>query len=182
LLAETKRAANKKKKVSLGVLLASFGISGAGKGTGGELSAHFGTIDKLLDASHADLLAIPNVGPTTAQSVYDYITTNRRAIEDLLNFVEPEKPKTGIMSGKTFVFTGSPPQGKDYWIDKVQNEGGKVSGSVSKKTDYVVYGAEAGQKLDKAKDLKATGSPIQIIDAHELKALLGLDKNDDRAF
>lgn len=180
LIIETKKAANKKKKVSLGVLLASFGMPGAGKGTGKDLAAHFGTIDKILDATEQDLLGVPNVGGTTAENVYKYLKTNRSAIEALLECVEPEKPKTGKFSGKTFVFTGAPPEGKDYWKNLVENEGGKISSSVSKKTDYVVYGADAGQKLDKAKELAGEGIPIKIIDTQDLKTLLGL--KDDRLF
>ena len=182
LLAETKKAAAKKKKVTLGVLLAAFGMDGSGKGTGRGLAEYFGTIDKLLDATETDLLGVPNVGDTTAKNVYKYLKDNRSAIEDLLKYVEPEKPKTGIFSNMTFVFTGSPINGKDYWINKVENEGGKCGSSVSRKTNWVVAGSDPGAKLDKAKELQKEGHSIKIIDVHDLKKMLGLDKNDDRTF
>lgn len=175
-------AAAKKKVIPIGQLIASLGIPGASKGTGRDLASHFRDFDKIRKASEQDFLEVPNIGGTTAKGLFVWFRDNQSAIDDLMGFVDAEKPKSGKLNNKTFVFTGGQPEGKEHWMALVENEGGRVSSSVSKKTDYVVVGSEPGSKLTKAEDLKKAGAAIQIIDKTELQALLGLNTKDDRAF
>ena len=98
LLAKAIKAASEKKMLPLGTLIAALGIPGASKGTGRELASHFGTIDKVMAATAADFQQVSNIGAKTASDLADYFSTNRTAMLDLLNYVEPEKPKTGKFS------------------------------------------------------------------------------------
>jgi DNA ligase (NAD+) len=195
LLDKAKRAASEKKVLSLGAFVAALGIAGAGKGTGRELQDHFGTIDKVLAATAADFEQVPNVGASTAKLLEDYFTSNRAALNDLLKYIEIEKPRTGKFSGMTFVLTGSPPNGKEHWEKLIEADGGKCSGSVSRKTNVVIVGpdskADRAAKYVKALELKdlwdkgdqKKGADITIIDdPAELNKFFGLDKDDDRAF
>jgi DNA ligase (NAD+) len=183
LLDRIKKVASNKKLIPLGQLIAALGIPGASKGTGRDVAGHFGEVSKVLAATEADFKQVPNVGSSTAATLADYFTKNRKAIDDLLKYIEPEKPKTGKFSGMNFVLTGAPPSGKEYWMKLIENEGGKVSGSVSKKTDVVIVGTDPGGKFDKAKELKGQGAKITIIDdPAELNKFFGLDKDDKRAF
>ena len=191
LLAKAIKAASEKKMLPLGTLIAALGIPGASKGTGRELASHFGTIDKVMAATAADFQQVSNIGAKTASDLADYFSTNRTAMLDLLNYVEPEKPKTGKFSGMTFVLTGSPPQGKEFWEKMIEDEGGKTSGSVSRKTNVVIVGTDPGAKKDKAEELLALwkagdqkkGADITIItDPADLNKFFGLDKDDTRAF
>jgi DNA ligase (NAD+) len=195
LLDKAKKAAASRKVMPLQTLLAALGIPGAGKGTGRELAGHFLDIDKIMAATAADFEQVPNIGATTAQTLADYFSANKAQITDLLKYVEPEKPKTGKFSGLNFVLTGSPPNGKEFWEKMIEDQGGKCSSSVSKKTNVVIVGADAKSdntaKYVKANELKAlfdkgdakNGANITILeDPADMNKYFGLDKDDDRAF
>jgi DNA ligase (NAD+) len=196
LSARTNAAAVRKKEIPIEKLIAALGIDGASKGTGRELSDHFRDFDKIRKASIDDLLEVPNIGDTTAKAVFAYFAKYSVELDKLLDFIEPMKPKSGIFSNMTFVFTGSQPEGKDYWAEKVQSEGAKISSSVSKKTTFVVAGQDAGAKLEKAEELikkgefvdQRGGNPViknakgQLIDRAGLQALMGIKSDDDRSF
>jgi len=181
---KTEKAQQKKKVFPLPTLIAAFGIPGAGAGTGDGLTDHFnGDFAAIRKATKDQFLQVPNIGDKTADSLVEWFKSNEKQLDALLEFVEPEKPKTGKLSGFTFVFTGAPPNGKEYWKDLVKDQGGKVGSSVSSKTDYVVIGTDAGQKADIAKDLwkKAgeptkieQGKPVLIEDIEDLEKLLGM--------
>jgi DNA ligase (NAD+) len=172
-------ALEKSKHTTLQRFLFGLGIRHVGEATAKELARHFGSLDAIMDASEAQLLEVADVGPIVAQSLRTFFEQphNREVVEQLracgLTWEEgapaPVAPRP--FSGKTFVITGTlPSMGRDQAKDLVEAAGGKVAGSVSKKTDYVVAGAEAGSKLDKA---LALGVPV--IDETRLKELLDGD-------
>lgn len=156
-----------KKTVPLWQLFASFGIDAAGKSAGKALTDHFGSFEKIRAASVADLEAVADVGTKTAEVISTWLQKNSEEIDDLLQYVEPELPKTGKLTGKTFCFSGGFAEGKRHWEQQVEALGGKCTGSVSKKTDYLVAGSGSGSKSDKATKL---GIPILTID--ELSGML----------
>lgn len=166
-------AIKKKKTIPLAKLIACFGIPGAGKGTGRNLSDHFRDLEKIRAATVDEMEKVSDVGNKTAVLLREYFDKNKADLDALMTHVEAELPKSGKLVGKTFVFTGSPPGGKNKWIAAVEAIGGTVKGSVSKTTDYVVIGSDAGAKADKAQELKDKGFPVVLIrDIKVLEALL----------
>jgi DNA ligase (NAD+) len=162
LRAQIEKQKRIKKTVSLWKLFASFGIDTAGKSCGKALVDRFNTFDTIRSATADELGQVQDVGAKTAQIVYDYLIEHGPDIDDLLNFVEPESPKVGPLSGKTFVLTGGFPQGKKYWENEIENRGGKCASSVGRNgTDFVVEGTDAGEKAEKAKKY---GIPLISLD------------------
>lgn len=164
------------KKTTLPRFLFGLGIRHVGESTAKDLSKHFGKLDAIMDATEEQLLEVNDVGPVVAQSVRTFFDQphNREVVEQLracgLHWEEGEPaarvPKP--LAGKTFVITGTlPTLSRDEAKDKLEAAGAKVSGSVSKKTDYVVAGAEAGSKLDKARDLG-----VAVIDEAQMLEIL----------
>jgi DNA ligase (NAD+) len=159
-------------------LLYGLGILHVGAGVAKALARGFATLDDALSAGVAQLLECEDIGDVIAQSIVQWHgdDRNRKLVERLrqagLNFKsELFKPRAqaGPLTGKTFVLTGTLPNLKrEEAAAKIEAAGGKVSGSVSKKTDYVVAGEEAGSKLDKAQKLG-----VKIIDEAEMIKLLG---------
>lgn len=159
-------------------LLFALGIRHVGETTGEALAAHFGTLDKLIAASQEDLIAVRDIGETVGRSIYEFLhdEKNLALIERLraagLTFEEPEsalRPASNVLAGKTFVVTGTLQRhSRDEIHAKIKENGGKVGGSISKKTDYLVAGEEAGSKLEKA---NALGVPVLTED--EFEAMLG---------
>ena len=154
-------ALQKSKQTTLPRFLFGLGIRHVGESTAKALARHFGTLDAIMDASVEHLTAVPDVGPIVAQSVRTFFdqTHNREVVEQLRacgvtweEGVVTHTPKP--LAGKIFVLTGTlPTLSRDEAKDRLEAAGAKVSGSVSKKTDYVVAGAEAGSKLEKAQAL-----------------------------
>ena len=161
-----------KKKVPLWKLFASFGIDAAGKSAGKALSSHSGSLKKIRNASVEKLEEVDDVGEKTAVAIHEYLQENSDDIDRLLKFVEPELPQTGgSLSGKKFCFSGGFPEGKKHWEQLVESIGGACTGSVSKKTDYLVAGPGSGSKSEKAKKLD-----IPIIDTKQLQKLIDTGK------
>jgi DNA ligase (NAD+) len=167
-------AIEKSKKQPLWRLVAALGIRHIGSQSAQLLTEHFDSIEKLMDASIEKLQGIEQIGPTTAESVYEYFHNpqNRKVIEELLKAgVRPEKPKvkkTGKLAGKTFVVTGTlegmtRPQAEQA----IRDAGGKTASSVSKQTDFVVVGKEPGSKYDKAVKLG-----VKIISEKDFEGML----------
>jgi DNA ligase (NAD+) len=166
------------KKTTLARFLYALGIRHVGETTAKDLARHFGALDRLMDASTLQLLEAPDVGPVVAQSIRTFFEQphNREVVEQLraagVTWTEHDgeadtSPKP--LAGKTFVLTGSlPTLEREDAKALIEAAGGKVSGSVSKKTHYVVAGEAAGSKLDKARDLG-----VEVIDEAALRALLG---------
>lgn len=160
-------AAASKKQIPLWQLFASFGIGAAGKSAGKVLESHFGSLEKIRAASIDELEAVDDVGNITAEAIREFLDRESKSVDRLLEFVEPVvASQGGSLSGKTFCFSGSFPDGKKHWEAQVESRGGKCSSSVSKKTDYLVAGPGSGSKSAKAETLK-----VPIIDTDQLQEL-----------
>ncbi len=170
------------KKQPLERVIYGLGIRMVGERTAELLAAHFGSMEKLLETAQledesqslAALEEVTEVGPRIAQSIREFFAEprNRALIQQLekagLTFTGVMRRRGTTLAGKTFVLTGTlPTWSRDEAKKKIEDAGGKVSGSVSKKTAYVVAGEEAGSKLDKAKELG-----IAIIDENGLRKML----------
>jgi len=170
-------AIEKSKQTTLMRFLFGLGIRHAGEGTAKGLARHFGKLDTIMDATEEQLLAVPDIGPIVAKSVRTFFEQphNREVVEQLracgLTWEEGEPAAVAapkLLSGKTFVITGTLPSlSRDEAKDLLEAAGAKVSGSVSKKTTYLVAGEEAGSKLTKAQELG-----VAVIDEAGLRALL----------
>ncbi|CAN5730387.1 hypothetical protein BH10PSE18_BH10PSE18_07260 [soil metagenome] len=169
-------ALEKSKKTTLPRFLFGLGIRHIGESTAKDLAKHFGKLDAIMDATEEQLLEVNDVGPVVATSLRTFFDQphNREVVEQLracgLTWEEGEPaaraPKP--LAGKTFVITGTlPALSRDDAKDMLEAAGAKVAGSVSKKTDYVVAGAEAGSKLEKAITLGVT-----VIDEAAMLALI----------
>ncbi|MDO9113108.1 MAG: NAD-dependent DNA ligase LigA [Polaromonas sp.] len=172
------QALEKSKSTTLPRFLFGLGIRHVGEATAKELARHFGSLDAVMDASEAQLLEVSDVGPIVAQSLRTFFDQphNREVVEQLRACGvtwpegEPAARAPQPLSGKTFVITGTLPSlSRDEAKDRVEAAGGKVAGSVSKKTDFVVAGTEAGSKLTKAQELG-----VAIIDEAALLAMLAI--------
>ncbi len=170
-------ALEKSKTPTLARFLFSLGIRQVGETTAKDLARHFGTLDKVMGASVEQLLEVPDVGPIVAASVHTFFAQphNVEVVEQLLAAGVQPKESEGEgddrprpLLGKTLVLTGTlPTLSRDEAQALIEDAGGKVSGSVSKKTSYVIAGEEAGSKLEKARTLGVT-----VLDEAGLRALL----------
>jgi DNA ligase (NAD+) len=174
-------ALDKSKKTTLARFIYGLGIRNVGEATAKDLSLHFGSLQALLDADTDALLQVNDVGPIVADSVLQFLSEphNREVIESMralgVNWPENagKQKATGALLDKTFVLTGALPNlSRDAAQALIEAAGGKVTGSVSKKTHYVVAGAEAGSKLEKALSLNVT-----VIDEAGLMQLLSDNSN-----
>jgi DNA ligase (NAD+) len=167
----------KSKHTTLGRFLYALGIRNVGEATAKDLANHFGKLDSVMDASVEQLLEVNDVGPVVALSIHSFFEQphNREVVERLraAGVTWPEGEGTQDLTpkplaGLTFVLTGTLPElSREDAKERIEAAGGKVAGSVSKKTAYVVAGAEAGSKLAKA---EALGVPV-IDEAHLLRLL-----------
>ena len=155
-------ALEKSKHTTLPRFLYGLGIRHVGEATAKELARHFGSLDAVMDASEEKLLEVNDVGPIVAKSIHTFFAQahNREVVEQLRACGIQWEEGTGAslgpkpLAGQTFVLTGTlPTLGRDDAKDLIEAAGGKVSGSVSKKTSFVVAGTEAGSKLTKAQEL-----------------------------
>ena len=164
------------KKTTMPRFIYALGIRHVGETTARDLALHFGKFDALIDASDDELLEVEDVGPVLAQSIRGFFAEghNRQVIDELraagVHWPESERKIkiVGKLEGLTFVITGTlPTLSRDEATERIQGAGGKVTGSVSKKTSYVVAGADAGTKLDKAESLG-----VPVVDQAELLKML----------
>ncbi|MBT8078511.1 MAG: NAD-dependent DNA ligase LigA [Gammaproteobacteria bacterium] len=173
LLASIERS----KQTTLARFLFGLGIREVGEATAASLATYFGKLSPIMEASEEELQAVPDVGPVVATRIRSFFDEahNREIIQALLDSgfsweeTEPAAISTnGPLTGKVFVLTGTL-EGitRDEAKDRIQALGGKVTGSVSKKTDYVVYGEKAGSKLAKAQKLD-----IATLDQNEFEKFL----------
>ncbi len=177
LLAEIARSKN----AGLARVLFGLGIRFVGERTAQLLAEEFGTIDEIIKATQDELARVNEVGPRVSQAIREFLgeEKNRELIEQLraagLVLTAARRERSAELTGLTFVITGTlPTLTREEAKEKIENAGGKVSGSVSKKTSYVVAGAEAGSKLDKAQQLG-----VPVLDEAELLRMLSGASADD---
>ncbi len=175
-------ALEKSKKTTLARFIYALGIRNVGEATAKDLARYFGNVEAVQDANIEQLQQVPDVGPIVAESIVNFFSEahNREIINSLISPIElggagihwdavaAKSNATGVFTGKTFVLTGTlPTLGREDAKALIENVGGKVSGSVSKKTDFVVAGADAGSKLTKAQELG-----VGVIDETDLLKML----------
>jgi DNA ligase (NAD+) len=171
-------ALEKSKTTSLARFIYSLGIRHVGESTAKSLAKHFGGLDALLASDENHILSVNDIGPVVAQSILIFFADplNRQLIDQLrasgIHWEEGEPEQSSdLLAGKTFVLTGTlPTLSRDDARAKIEAAGGKVAGSVSKKTSYVVAGEEAGSKLTRAEELG-----VAILDEEQLLKLLESD-------
>ena len=168
------QAINQSRSTTLARFIFALGIRHVGETTAKDLANHYQSMHALMDASLEDLLTVKDVGPVVADSIVSFMAEahNREVIEQLLasgmQLSVEKKVISAAVAGKTFVLTGTfPTLSRDEAKDLLERAGAKVAGSVSKKTDYVVAGADAGSKLTKAEELG-----IAVIDEQAMLDLL----------
>ncbi|ABE49671.1 NAD-dependent DNA ligase LigA [Methylobacillus flagellatus] len=169
-------ALQKSKQATLNRFIYALGIRNVGEATAKDLARHFGRLDALQAADVDTLQQVPDVGPVVARSIAEFFAEehNREVIRKLRDAgihwseTDGQPASSSKLEGKTFVLTGTlPTMSRDEAKEKIEAAGGKVSGSVSKKTSYVVAGSDAGSKLAKAQELG-----LAILDEEGLLSLL----------
>ncbi len=169
-------AIEKSKNTTLPRFIYALGIRNVGESTAKDLASFYGDLDEIMKQTEDNLQLVPDIGPTVAKSISDFFkqNKNRELIQSLrklgINWPKHDIKKSisGIFAGKTFVLTGTlPSMSREEAKSIIEMNGGKVAGSVSKKTDYVVAGSDAGSKLATAQELG-----IKVISQDELLELM----------
>ena len=169
------------KRQPFALALFAIGLPGVGFVTAEALAEHFGTIDRLIDASEEEITEVEGVGPILAEQLREELSDETTV--DLINRLRERgvrfelseserRAESGPLEGKTFVLTGTLPElSREQATRLIRRAGGKVTGSVSKKTDYVVAGESPGSKLAKAEDLGT-----EVLDEDGLRKLVGVNQ------
>jgi DNA ligase (NAD+) len=168
-------AIGRSKNTTLARFIYALGIRNVGEATAKDLARYFGKLDELMDADGARLMEVPEVGPVVAQSITAFFAErhNRDVIAKLRHYGVKWEEHEGRMSellpltGKTFVLTGALSLSRDDAKERLEKLGAKVAGSVSKKTDYLIAGVDAGSKLKKAQELN-----VAVLDEEQFMQLL----------
>jgi DNA ligase (NAD+) len=169
-------AIEKSKKTTLPRFIYALGIRNVGESTAKDLASFYGDLDEVMKQTEESLQLVPDIGPTVAKSISDFFkqNKNREVIQSLIKFGvnwpkhDIQKSTSGIFAAKTFVLTGTlPSMSREEAKSIIEMNGGKVAGSVSKKTDYVVAGSDAGSKLTVAQELG-----VKVISQDELLKLI----------
>jgi DNA ligase (NAD+) len=170
------QALNGSKRTSLARFLFALGIREVGEATAQSLARYFDDLEPLMAADQETLQQVPDVGPVVAAHIVGFFRqSHNREVIDALRAAgvswQTEAPKavqTQPLAGKTFVLTGALSRPRDEIKDELEALGAKVSGSVSRKTSYVVAGADSGSKLAKAQELG-----VEVLDEDALRRMLG---------
>ena len=169
-------AIEKSKATSLPRFIYALGIRNVGESTAKDLAGFYGDLDEIMNQTEESLQLVPDIGPTVAKSISEFFgqRKSREVIESLIGLgvcwpkYDIKKSASGIFATKTFVLTGTlPSMSREEAKSIIEMNGGKVVGSVSKKTDYVVAGSDAGSKLTSAQELG-----VKIISQQELLKLI----------
>jgi DNA ligase (NAD+) len=168
------------KQLPLERVIYGLGIRFVGERTAQFLAEHFGSLDDVMKANAEELEEVNEVGPRIAQSIVEFFSDehNRKLVNDLrkagLVFTGQKKEKGTQLAARTFVLTGTLARyTRDEAKKMIEDAGGRVAGSVSKKTDYVVAGSDAGSKLDKARELG-----VKVVGEEELEKLIRTGTTD----
>jgi DNA ligase (NAD+) len=170
-------AIEKSKDTTLARFVYALGIRNVGEVTARDLATHFGTLEALMDADVDALQEAPDVGPIVAESIATFMAEahNREGVAALRRAgvhwpaAPARKARTGPFAGKIVVLTGTlSAMTREEAKERIEAQGGKVTGSVSKKTGYVVAGAESGSKLDRAQELG-----VPVLDEEGFLTMLG---------
>jgi len=163
------------KRPTLARFIYALGIPQVGTETARDLAQHFGSLEKIEQASEEDLMAVSGIGEAVAHAVSSFLEQpeNRRIVARCLEAgvrpIAPERPAASSkLAGKTFVFTGTLAMPRNEAEDLVRKQGGRPTSSVSRNTDYLVAGEDAGSKLDKARTLG-----VKVLTEEEFRALIG---------
>jgi DNA ligase (NAD+) len=168
------------KKADLWRLIFGLGILHVGAGSARALAGHFGSLEAIESATEEDLLKVRDVGEVVAKSIVTWFARedNRKLLQRLRKAgVNTQAQQVAVrtggirLAGKTFVITGTLSVPREDVKERIIAAGGKVSGSVSKKTDYLVAGENAGSKLEDAERLQKAGAPIQILSESQFAEL-----------
>jgi DNA ligase (NAD+) len=149
----------KSKKTTLARLIFALGIRFVGEQTAKSLADHFVTIEHFLNATEEELLNIPDIGPKVAKSITEWLSKKAlvKEVRELsklgIEIEGPQRKTTGPLSGKSFLITGTLPVKRDDAKDFIEQNGGKILGSVSSKLNFLVVGDDPGSKLEKAQSL-----------------------------
>ena len=161
------------KKTTLARFIYGFGIRFVGEQTAKLLADHFINLDRFLEATHENLLEVPEIGPKVAESILKWLS-NKAIIKDAhelvklgITFETSKRSTSGPLSGSSFVITGTLPVKRDEAQSVIEKNGGKILSSVSSKLSYLVVGDDPGSKVDKAQSLG-----VKIISWDELNKLL----------
>lgn len=169
-------AIEKSKKTTLPRFIYALGIRNVGESTAKDLAGFYGDLNEIMKQTEESLQLVPDIGPTVAKSISDFFkqNKNREVIQSLIKLgvnwpkYDIKKSTSGIFATKTFVLTGTlPSMSREEAKSVIEVNGGKVAGSVSKKTDYVVAGTDAGSKLTVAQELG-----VKVISQDELLKLI----------
>lgn len=167
-------AIEKSKNVELHRLIYGLGIRNIGEVAAKDLAKNYQSIDEIINLKLDDVMAIKNFGPAAAQSLVKYFSDDKHlstinSLKQILNISNSnyKKKSVGKLLDKTFVITGTLSQSRDYFKNLIEENGGKVSSSVSKKTDYLLAGDAAGSKLSDAQSLG-----VKVVSEDELKKLI----------
>ena len=175
-------AIDKSRQTTLARFIYALGIRNVGEATARDLARHFGALEPILTADEEALLQVNDVGPVVVQCLRQFFAEPHnleviKALRDAgVNWpdIEVSQPAAGALAGKVLVLTGTlPTLSRDDARALIEAAGGKVSGSVSKKSDFVVAGADAGSKLEKAQQLG-----VAVIDEAQLQSLLAKENPD----
>ena len=169
-----------KENIELHKFIYGLGINEVGESTSKILAKNFYSLENIMNLNYEELVNVEDIGPISAKNIIDFFNdkNNLELINSLNDLgvyplvLENKNTEEAILGNMTFVLTGAFEEGKEYYKKQIENLGGKVSSSVSKKVDYVLYGEDAGQKLDKAKELN-----INLINSGEFIKLLEDLKN-----
>lgn len=172
LLAAIESARQKKHSVDAWKFFAALGIPGAGETVGKVLVKRCGNFDVIRKLTMEELLSISGIGETTAQSVRQWFDENDSLVDELLQYIELELPKTGKLSGKNFCLTGDFTLGKKHWQKIIEDEGGNIQSSVGRSTDYLLQENGKSDGTPSSKEEKAQKLGVPVISVQDFQKML----------